>query len=243
MGIRYQPGNLDFFGLVGDHGPAASVELIDSAVEYLSSLFTTLDQKTYFHSLRLASHALRLAERFDFDNEETLELATGALLHDIGKIALPSAILLKPGHLDCEQKKAVMDHPIIGYRMLLGRFSDRVAEMVLYHHERFDGCGYPAGLRGEQIPLEARILAILDAYDAMTSDRSYGRRLTVGEAHEEILLNTGTQFDPWVVERFLKVSCSEWDCGLPAARVESDDGLDRLANSIIAESVAQLQGV
>jgi HD-GYP domain-containing protein (c-di-GMP phosphodiesterase class II) len=141
-----------------------------------------------------------------------MDLARGALLHDIGKIGVPDSILLKPGKLTPEEWNEIRKHPTIGYEILQGvKFLDRVAWMVLCHHEKYDGTGYPQGLRGDAIPLEARIFAVLDAYDAITSTRPYREAMSPEVARMAIVANAATQFDERVVEEFLRVPQSDWD--------------------------------
>ena len=136
---------------------------------------------------------------------EREDLARGALLHDIGKICIPDTILLKPAQLSPEERTIMMSHPEVGYRLLkASAYLERVAELVYSHHEHFDGSGYPRGLKGEEILIGARIFSVIDAYDAMRSNRVYRRALSVEAALAEIKRNRGTQFDPRVVDAFLK---------------------------------------
>jgi HD-GYP domain-containing protein (c-di-GMP phosphodiesterase class II) len=135
---------------------------------------------------------------------ERAELARGALLHDIGKLGVPDAILLKPGPLTAEEWVEMRRHPQIGWNVIKSiDFLRSAAEFVLSHHERWDGGGYPRGLRGEQIPLGSRIFMIADTLDAMMSDRPYRKRTTLASARKEIARCAGTQFDPRCVEAFL----------------------------------------
>ncbi|MBW8742595.1 MAG: HD domain-containing protein, partial [Acidobacteria bacterium] len=123
-------------------------------------------------------------------------------LHDLGKLAIPEEILRKPGQLADSERLVLERHPQIGFRMLDSLGVDPVADIVLHHHERWDGAGYPDGLRGDAIPLGARIIFVADAYDAMTSDRVYRARLSRDEALAELERCSGTQFDPAIVETF-----------------------------------------
>jgi HD-GYP domain-containing protein (c-di-GMP phosphodiesterase class II) len=144
------------------------------------------------------------AESFDISNKALLE--TAGMLHDIGKIALDYSILEKAGSLTKEEYDAVKKHPEVGYRILssAGVYQE-ILEGVLYHHERYDGRGYPEGLKGEEIPLLARILTVCDAYDAMRSDRPYRKALTKNEAVKELESCSGTQFDPKITHFFIKM--------------------------------------
>jgi HD-GYP domain-containing protein (c-di-GMP phosphodiesterase class II) len=137
--------------------------------------------------------------------EHWLDIERASLLHDVGKIGVSDAILNKPGPLTAEEWRQMRKHPAIGYEMLKDvKFLSVAAEIVYTHHERYDGGGYPAGLHGEGIPLGARVFAVADAFDAMTSNRPYRRALSVDQACEEITNNSGSQFDPMVVQAFLR---------------------------------------
>jgi len=139
------------------------------------------------------------------------ELAYGALLHDIGKIVIPDAILLKPGALEPEEVRAMQQHTTRGYQILMRIPHLRQAAMIaLCHHERVDGKGYPLGLHGEEIPIEARIFAVADTLDVILSGRPYSPPRTMSEAREELVRCAGTQFDKDVVEAFLEVEEEEW---------------------------------
>jgi putative two-component system response regulator len=190
-------------------------DLKDQHKTTLEVLIKALDARgheTQCHSQRVQAYTLRLAQQFDFDTLQLMDLARGALLHDIGKIGVPDNILLKPGKLTSDEWGQIRKHPTIGYEILQGvKFLDRVAWMVLCHHEKWDGTGYPQSLRGDQIPLEARIFAVLDAYDAITSTRPYREAMSAEVARTAILANAGTQFDEKVVEEFLRVPQNDWD--------------------------------
>lgn len=136
----------------------------------------------------------------------------GALLHDIGKIGIQDAVLLKPGALVPAEWQEMHRHPELGYRLLEGiDFLEGASRIVYHHQERFDGTGYPQGLRGEQICLGARILAIADTLDAVTSDRPYRKARSFAAARDEILRASGTQFDPAVVAAYLRIDDREWE--------------------------------
>ncbi len=183
-----------------------------STLEVLIKALDARGHETQCHSQRVQAYTLRLAQEFDFDTLQLMDLARGALLHDIGKIGVPDGILLKPGKLTPDEWGEIRKHPTIGYEILKGvKFLDRVAWMVLCHHEKYDGTGYPQNIKGDEIPLEARIFAVLDAYDAITSTRPYREAMSPEVARTAIVGNAGTQFDPKVVEEFLKVPQSEWD--------------------------------
>lgn len=184
----------------------------DMTLEALVRALDAREHETSCHSLRVQCYAVRLAHEFGIEGDALVELARGALLHDIGKIGISDTILLKPGRLTEAEWVEMRKHPVIGYQILCGvKFLGDAALMVQAHHERYDGKGYPQGLQGEQIPLAARIFAIIDTYDAMTSDRPYRKARPVEEAREEIRRQSGTQFDPAVVERFLRIPQEDWD--------------------------------
>jgi len=134
------------------------------------------------------------------------DLKIGALLHDIGKVGVPDRILRKKGPLTVDEMKAMRAHTVFGHKIISSvEFLKGAAEIVLYHHERWDGKGYPFGRKGESIPLGARIFAVADAFDAMIFDRRYRKALSIREAIEELKRGKGTQFDPNVVEAFLRI--------------------------------------
>ncbi|HEY2932935.1 MAG TPA: HD domain-containing phosphohydrolase [Acidobacteriota bacterium] len=190
-------------------------ELKEHRTMTLDALLKTLDARgheTHSHSLRVQEYTVLLAKQFGYKNSRLLEVAQGALLHDIGKIGVSDSILLKEGTLDDQERAIMKTHPVIGHQILQSvKFLEGASQMALYHHERYDGLGYPMGLKGDQIPLEARIFSVLDTFDAMTSDRPYRKRLPAEKAVEEIIRMSGTQFDPIVVQEFLKVPVEEWE--------------------------------
>jgi len=162
------------------------------------------DILTYEHSRRVAAYAQRLALQYGWDRIAAQELALAALVHDLGKTWIANDILMKTAPLSSEERLIMEKHPVIGARMLLGYdLHPFYVETVLYHHETFDGQGYPVGLRGEEIPLGARMLAVVDAYDALTSQRPYKRALSSLEAWEELMISAGTHFDPNVLDVFV----------------------------------------
>lgn len=177
----------------------------------LRSLVAALDARdseTAGHSERVAEMTMAIAEEMGIekDTDQWREIAWGALLHDVGKIGIADAILRKPGHLTEAEWEAMRTHPRAGFDILSSvDFLSSAAEIVLSHHERFDGNGYPRGLQGHDIPLGARIFTIADAFDAMTSHRAYRAAMPTEEALAEILRGSGTQFDPEAVAAFLSV--------------------------------------
>ncbi len=157
------------------------------------------------HSHRVSMLCQDMGHALGLTEGDTEELKTIGLLHDIGKIAIEENILNKREELTEDEWQEIKRHPEIGYR-ILNTVNDmlEIAEYVLYHHERWDGKGYPKGLKGEEIPLQSRIITIADAYDAMTSQRSYRNALQEETAIEELKINSGTQFDPELVRIFIE---------------------------------------
>jgi diguanylate cyclase (GGDEF)-like protein/putative nucleotidyltransferase with HDIG domain len=160
------------------------------------------DVYTGSHSQRVAELAARTARRLGLPEEEVELTRLAASLHDLGKLAIPEEILRKPGPLTEPERIVLERHPQIGFRMLESLGVDPVADWVLHHHERWDGSGYPDGLPGEQIPLGARIIFVADAYDAMTSERVYRRRVSSEQAVAELQRCARSQFDPEIVDAF-----------------------------------------
>jgi HD-GYP domain-containing protein (c-di-GMP phosphodiesterase class II) len=176
-------------------------------VAFAEALVEALDireHETGDHSKRVACHTLVLARRFTADTDQLRQIYWGALLHDIGKIGIADAILLKQGALNKDEWLEMRTHPEKGHRIVAQiPGMEQAAEIILSHEERFDGTGYPRGLKGEQIALGARLFALIDTLDAMTSDRSYRKAMSFDQAHTEIVKMSGTQFDPVAVQAFL----------------------------------------
>ena len=174
-------------------------------VEALAGALDLREHETGLHSKRVACHTVVLARHF-YDSPDMLrEVYWGSLLHDIGKIGVPDAILLKRGGLSAEEWEVMRLHPEAGYHLVKPMpYLSVAAEIIRCHEERFDGSGYPRGLRGEDIPLPARLFAVIDTLDAMTFDRPYRKALPFDDARAEILRMSGSQFDPKAVDSFLK---------------------------------------
>ncbi len=181
-------------------------QLLTTTLEALGSALDTRDVGTHAHSRRVVGYSLALARAHGLPESQLRNVEHGVLLHDIGKIGIPDGILLKPGPLSAEEWKIMRTHPDVG-RRLVERipFLRGAVPIVYHHHERWDGTGYPLGLRGEMIPLGARIFAVADAFDAMTFDRPYSVAISFDAARKEIERSAGTHFDPRVVRTFLKV--------------------------------------
>ncbi|WP_026840310.1 HD domain-containing phosphohydrolase [Citrifermentans bremense] len=164
------------------------------------------------HSERVMSYARLLAKAAGISEDELIIIGKGALLHDIGKIGVSDNILLKPAKLDDSEWEIMRQHPSIGFDILSGiRYFAGAAELVLHHHERWDGNGYPGNLKGEDIPISARIFALVDTLDAMTSDRPYRKALTFEAVLDEVTRCRSKQFDPGLVDLFLSVPKIEWE--------------------------------
>jgi putative nucleotidyltransferase with HDIG domain len=183
----------------------------DDTLEALGGALDLKDAETEGHCKRVTSFTIAIAKAMKLDPVLLPQIARAAFLHDIGKMAIPDQILRKPGPLTDEEREIMRTHCEIGYNMVTRiPFLREAAEIVLTHQEYFDGTGYPRGLRGDQIPLGARIFAVADALDAMISDRPYRKALSISYAREEIQRCSGTQFDPFVVQVFLAMPATLW---------------------------------
>lgn len=191
-----------------DHLHEASEDTLEALVAALDAR----EHETLAHSKRVSEYTVHLAREMGVEEDPLEVIRRGAMLHDIGKIGISDNILLKPARLTESEWKEMRRHPEIGFWILNGIDSLRpAAGIVLSHHERFDGSGYPQGLKGTAIPLGARIFAVADSLDAMTSDRPYHKGESYDAAKREIAGNAGTQFDPEVVNRFLHVPPDVWE--------------------------------
>jgi len=170
----------------------------------LSSALDARDKYTAGHSKRVMEYAVGIAKHLELPKKDIDRLKISALLHDIGKVGIPDAVLHKESKISDKEFAIIKKHPGIGANILetIGAFKDLVP-IVYHHHERFDGMGYPQGIYGEQIPLYARIIAVADSFDAMTSTRPYRKALPIETALLEIELNGGKQFDPSISDVFL----------------------------------------
>ena len=181
-------------------------EAYDATIEGWSRAMDLRDRETEGHSQRVAELTVRIARAMGVAEEEIVHIRRGALLHDMGKMAIPDHILLKPGPLDPEEWEIMRKHPVYAFEMLSPISYLRPALDIPYcHHEKWDGSGYPRGLKGDQIPLAARIFAVVDVWDALTSDRPYRPAWPKEKVIEEIKAGAGTHFDPRVVEVFLSI--------------------------------------
>jgi response regulator RpfG family c-di-GMP phosphodiesterase len=183
----------------------------ESTLEALITALDFRDNETLGHSRRVVDYAVLVATAMHVGEPELSWIRRGAILHDVGKIGVSDAILRKPGKLDATEWEEMKRHPEMGFRMLKHiKFLKPALDIVYCHQERWDGSGYPRGLKGEQIPLGARIFAAVDTFDAMTSDRPYRAALTIEAARDEIRRFSGVQFDPVVAEAFLSIDERVW---------------------------------
>lgn len=212
-----QLGELAGFWVVGlvpgwlfDRQRSLLLDLAHANEETLLGLVAALDLRehnTRLHSQRVREYTELIADRLGVDEKMRREIGFGALLHDVGKIAVPDQILLKPGKLTDQEWDEMRKHPEAGYRIVkrIGFLKD-AAEIVYTHHEQFDGSGYPRGIKNESIPLGARMFMVADVYDALTSERPYRSPMTYQEAAAEIRTLSGSHFDPVIVDTFMAIA-------------------------------------
>jgi HD-GYP domain-containing protein (c-di-GMP phosphodiesterase class II) len=193
-------------------------EMYVSTMTSLATVVEAKDPTTRGHLDRTHRYGLALAERIDPELAARPEIGYGFFLHDIGKVGVPESVLCKPGPLDEAEWAVMREHPAIGAQIVAPiRFLSGAVDIVRSHHERWDGAGYPRGLRGEDIPLAARIFAIADSFDAMTSDRPYRAAMPLELALDEIRDGAGTQFDPEVAKAFLELAHDDLVLTAPVA--------------------------
>jgi len=199
--------------------------IVDGYPEALTTLVRAVEVKdryTFGHSQRTAELAVRLGLQLRLGEDSLRALARGAFLHDVGKIAIPDAILNKPGRLDAEERTIIETHPQVGFELVSGSLGlEEALPVVLHHHERWDGKGYPGALAGKAIPLVARVAAVADVWDALTSDRSYRPGLDPADALAHIVAGRGTHFDPRAVDAMV-VLAADW--GYAADDDDQGDG-------------------
>jgi putative nucleotidyltransferase with HDIG domain len=183
----------------------------EDTLQALGAAIDLRDTETAGHSQRVCRYSLEIARAMGWSDKQLRSLARGAYLHDIGKLGVPDGILLKPGPLTADERKLMQQHVQIGFDLVKDiPFLADAAEILLMHHERYEGGGYPRGLKGEEILLGARIFAVADTFDAITSDRPYRRASSFQSARETIRHLSGSQFDPQVVDAFLGIPEQTW---------------------------------
>src|ERR1700683_3908011 len=193
-------------------------ELRTSLICAFNQLLDLKDLNTGVHSTRLAEWALHVAGELGLADSSLCDIEVAALLHDIGKIGIPDAILQKPAKLTDQEYDLMKKHPEYGWAVLRNvPGMERASLIILHHHESYDGRGYPAGLKGEEIPVGSRIVSVIDAFDAMVSSRPYREGMPFEEAERRLLQARGTQFDPGVVDRFLPLARAEMSAVFAAA--------------------------
>ncbi len=192
--------------------PRHQITVRSSADAALAAALRARDPSTHAHARRMLAYARRLGEVLALSPTEVAVLEHGVLLHDLGKLRVPDRILLKPGPLSSAEWRIMRRHPVAGYALLRHLpAAQGPARIVLTHHERYDGTGYPFGLKRREIPLGARVCAVADVLDALTSLRPYRRPVSVEAARAQICSERGRHFDPAVVEAFAAVPPDEWE--------------------------------
>ncbi len=185
----------------------SGIQRYHAMVEGLTKVLGLRDHETEEHTRRVSQITMQFAKHLQIPSEQWSGIQSGALLHDIGKLGVPDAILLKPGSLTTPERQMMQLHVIYGHTILAPFTVDRqVLEIVLHHHERWDGSGYPHGIQGERIPWVARMFSVVDVFDALTSDRPYRTAWLHSQALEFIKEEAGRQFDPHLVDRFLEIA-------------------------------------
>lgn len=210
-----------------DHALNSLEAAYRSTLKALTAALETRDSETHGHSERVVTYSLRLGREYGLNAAEMKALEFGALLHDIGKIGVPDSILRKPAKLTEEEWVLMREHPLHGQQILRGiEFLQGAARVVAQHHEKWDGTGYPFGLKEEEIDICARIFSVADAFDAITSDRVYRRGKSYEAAAQELDDWAGRQFDPKVVEAFHRVPKEDWEVLHRLSLIPKDDQLD-----------------
>jgi|GEM_PF-6388742 len=234
-----QGGAGEIIGVVGVADDLRKMQTYLNTVTSLAETVDARDVSTSGHSRRVREYSMVIAQMLSYSPDQKSEIEIAALLHDLGKIGIRDNVLFKPGPLDQEEWHQVMTHPLVGARILEPlSFLKNVIPTIRHHHERFDGKGYPAGLKGKEIPIRARILAIADAFDAMASMRPYRRSLTADEIFRELVKGRGLQFDPELLDLFLS-----WlrECDLNEILKRSEDG-DQSLRDLSDEQIELLIG-
>ncbi|MFP4372574.1 MAG: HD-GYP domain-containing protein [Halanaerobium sp.] len=192
---------------------AKNLKFDNNYADILKKIIRNTDPDTYQHSQRLKMPALKLGIEFELERDQLRELLLLAELHDLGKVIIDKTILNKKGPLNNKEWIKIKEHPMAGFQIAYNSLNlITVAEGILTHHEWWDGSGYPLGIAGEEIPLIARIIAVVDAYDVMKYGRNYRDAMTDSEIIDELKLSSGTQFDPLVIEKFVNLINYNFKC-------------------------------
>jgi putative nucleotidyltransferase with HDIG domain len=210
--LEWERAQRDIIRLNGELSNAydSTLSAYDATIEGWSRALDLRDKETEGHSHRVTELTLRLARVFGFDEHQLAHIRRGSLLHDIGKMGIPDQILLKPGPLTEDEWEIMRRHPVYAYEMLRPIEFLRPALAIPYaHHEKWDGTGYPRGLRGEEIPLEARLFAVVDVWDALSSDRPYRKAWPIQQVVSHMHSLEGTHFEPEVVQAFLSLVAAD----------------------------------
>jgi len=201
------------------------VQAYDATIEALSYALDLKDSETKWHSKRVTDLTLLVAKSMGMSEGRLVHMRRGALLHDIGKMGIPDSILLKPGPLNAQEMEVMRKHPLYAEQMLSRiEYLQPALDIPYAHHEKWDGSGYPRGLKGEEIPLPARIFAVADVFDALTSDRPYRRAWSRERAFAEIKAQKGRHFDPRVVDAFFALENLDAFCGKTDEEFTPPDG-------------------
>lgn len=204
----------------------------EDTLQALGAAIDLRDTETAGHSKRVCGYSIEIARAMGWSEKQLSSLARGAHLHDIGKLGIPDGILLKPGPLTVGERSVMQGHAQLGFDLVKDiAFLSDAAEIVLSHHERYDGNGYPRGLRGDEIILSARIFAVADTLDAITSDRPYRRASSFESAYETIRTCSGSQFDPEVVKVFLNLPRETWPAIAEGQRQAAGPNFERRGKS------------
>lgn len=219
-----------------DEALASVEDAYRATLKALAHALETRDAETHGHSERVVTFSLRLGRALGLNEKQMRSLEFGSLLHDIGKIGVPDAILRKPAKLTEQEWVKMREHPLHGQAILRGiEFLEGASRVVAQHHEKWDGSGYPLGLRAEEIDLNARIFAVADAFDAMTSDRVYRAGKPYEAAAQELELFAGKQFDPQVVAAFHSVPREDWDDLRRRSLIKRQDELPPVRRHVVAQ--------
>ncbi|MFA7384057.1 MAG: HD-GYP domain-containing protein [Desulfurivibrionaceae bacterium] len=229
---------LSFFNFLREKKKRKETRFFLQTIESLAMALDERDQYTHGHARRVTNLSLILADRLKLQSQDKHLLRLSGILHDIGKVGVPDEILLKPDRLSEDEFALIKKHPDKGVKILEPMLDDenisKISKAIKHHHERYDGNGYPDGLGGGNIPLLARIIALADSYDAMTSDRPYRKGLPQNKAIAEIEKGRGTQFDPFLSGEF--VSLLEETAKTPCPAKQSCEIFGRIANSEISKA-------